>query len=117
MFLTENQLAAFRFKSLGNDVNISDKASIYNAKNISIGNNVRIDDFCILSAGDDGIEIGNNVHIACYCSLIGKSKITLNDYCNISSRVSIYSSNDDYSGNSLTNPCIPDLYKDVKHPR
>jgi galactoside O-acetyltransferase len=115
MFLTKNQLAALKFKSLGNDVKISDKASIYNAKNISIGNNVRIDDFCILSAGEDGIEIGNNIHIACYSCLIGKSKITLKDYCNISSKVCIYSSNDDYSGNSLTNPCIPDLYKDVKH--
>lgn len=95
MFLTENQLAALRFKSLGNDVKISDKASIYNAKNISIGNNVRIDDFCILSAGEDGIEIGNNVHIACYCSLIGKGKIILENYSGLSSRVSIYSSNDD----------------------
>ena len=115
MFLTENQLAALRFKSLGNDVKISDKASIYNANNISIGNNVRIDDFCILSAGEDGIEIGNNVHIACYCSLIGKGKITLENYSGLSSRVSIYSSNDDYSGNSLTNPCIPDIYADAKH--
>jgi galactoside O-acetyltransferase len=33
----------------------------------------------------------------------------------LSSRVSIYSSSDDYSGSTLTNPTVPDSYKDVLH--
>ena len=64
------------FKSVGKNVLISDKSTIYNAKNIEIGDNVRIDDFCVISAGEGGIKIGNNVHIAVFCSLIGNGLIT-----------------------------------------
>ena len=64
-FLTEIALKEHGFKRLGKGVKISSKASIYNAGNISIGDNTRIDDFCIISAGEEGIEIGRNVHIAC----------------------------------------------------
>jgi len=111
--LNEIELSKINFKSLGHNVRISTKASIYGANNISIGNNVRIDDFSIISAGIEGVFIGNFVHIAAYSSLIGSGKITLDDYCNISSRVSIYSSSDDYSGESMTNPMIPSEFKNV----
>jgi len=108
MFYTREELEKIGFKSIGENVLISDKASIYNAKNISIGSNVRIDDFCILSAGDGGIEIGDYVHIACYSSLIGKGSIILKDFSGLSIRVTILSSSDDYSGEYLTNPMIND---------
>jgi galactoside O-acetyltransferase len=48
-----------------------------------------------------------------YTSLIGKGKITIEDYANISSRVSIYSSNDDYSGDYMTNPTVNSKYTNV----
>lgn len=114
-FLNNDDLRAIGFASFGEDVKISDRASFYNPQNIKIGNHVRIDDFCVLSAGNGGIVIGNYVHIAVYASLIGAGKIELCDFSNLSSRVSIYSSNDDYSGAFLTNPTIPDKYKNVLH--
>lgn len=114
-FLTEEQLKKIGFASVGENVLISEKASIYNPKNISIGSNVRIDDFCVLSAGEGGIEIGSYIHIAVYSSLIGAGRIALNSFCNISSRVSIYSSNDDYSGASLTNPMVSSEFTNVAH--
>ena len=83
-FLTEDQIKAMGFLRVGKNCLLSDKASYYNCKNIKIGNNVRIDDFCVLSAGIGGIEIGNYIHIAVYSSLIGAGKIVLNDFCNIS---------------------------------
>lgn len=101
------------FASIGENVQISDRASFYNASKISLGNNVRIDDFCVLSAGLGGINIGNHIHIAVFSSLIGAGKITLSDFCNISSRVSIYSSNDDYSGCTMTNPTLPSHFTGV----
>jgi galactoside O-acetyltransferase len=113
-FIPRKKLEDIGFCSLGQNVLISDKASIYNAANISIGNNVRIDDFCVLSAGYGGIKIGNYIHIAIYSSLIGVGKISLSNFVNISSRVSIYSSNDDYSGESLTNPMVPNEFKNVE---
>ena len=112
-FIPRDVLEKMGFAHLGVNVLISDKASIYNCEKISIGNNIRIDDFCVLSAGAGGIEVGNYIHIAVYTSLIGAGKITLCDFSNISSRVAIYSSNDDYSGATMTNPMVPDEYKAV----
>ncbi|PCJ95743.1 MAG: galactoside O-acetyltransferase [Zetaproteobacteria bacterium] len=114
-FLSIDQLKEMEFKSLGDNVQISDKASFYNCAQISIGSNIRIDDFCVLSAGEGGIEIGNYVHIAVFSSIMGAGKVTLSDFCNVSSRVSIYSSNDDYSGAFLTNPTVPCEYTNVVH--
>ena len=113
-FLSPSELKEIGFAKLGDNVLISTKASIYNPGRISIGNNVRIDDFCVLSAGGNGIEIGSHVHVAVFSSLIGAERIELSDFCNISSRVSIYSSNDDYSGGTMTNPMVPDEFKQVK---
>ena len=114
-FLTSSQLEKYNFKFLGKNVLISDKASFYNCQHIEIGDFSRIDDFCIISGGSDGIVIGKYVHIACYCSLIGKSKIVMEDFSGLSSKVSIYSSSDDYSGLALTNPTVPEKYTNVNH--
>ena len=113
-FYSEIELQNIGFKKLGKNVKISNLSSIYNVSKISIGDNSRIDDFCILSGGEEGIEIGRYVHIACYCSLIGKKLIRMNDFSGLSSRVSIYSSSDDYSGRSLTNPTVDSKYTRVK---
>lgn len=114
MFLSKDELQKIGFKSIGDNVLISDKCSIYSPQKIEIGNNVRIDDFCVLSAGIGGISIGNNIHIACYTSLIGAGKITLEDFSQVSSRVVILSSSDDFSGEYLIGPCIPPEFTNVK---
>ncbi|SHM85015.1 acyltransferase [Phytopseudomonas punonensis] len=113
--LTREQIVSMGFACVGENPKLSDKASYYNCEKIIIGNNVRVDDFCVLSAGSSGIEIGNYIHIAVYSSLIGAGKIKLSDFSNISSRVAIYSSNDDYSGQSLTNPMVPEEFTRVEH--
>lgn len=113
--LTEQQLKSMGFASLGSNVMISERASLYNCQSIHIGNHVRIDDFAVLSAGEGGIWIGSHVHIAVQCSLIGQGRITLSDFSGMSSRVSVYSSSDDYSGKTLTNPTVPERYKNVHH--
>lgn len=114
-FLSEKEIHHLGFAYVGKNPRLSSKASYYNCTNIRIGDNVRIDDFCVLSAGDAGIEIGSHVHIAVYSSLIGAGKISLDDFSGISSRVAIYSSNDDYSGASMTNPCLPTEFTNLKH--
>jgi galactoside O-acetyltransferase len=114
-FLTGEELKGLGLASYGKNVLISNKASIYNPGRITIGSNVRIDDFCVLSAGDGGIDIGDYIHVAVFCSLIGTGKITLSDFSGLSSRVAIYSSNDDYSGEHLTNPTVPSDFTGVNH--
>lgn len=114
-FLRPKQISAMGFSSVGKEPLLSDKASYYNCNNIVIGDNVRIDDFCILSAGVGGIQIGSFIHIAAYSSLIGAGKISLHDFSNLSSRVAVYSSSDDYSGSSMTNPTVPTEFTNTIH--
>ena len=113
--LSNQQIREMGFKSVGKNVMLSDKASYYNCKNIQIGDNVRIDDFCVLSTGVGGINIGNYIHISVGATLIGAGKITLSDFSAVSLHVSIFSSNDDYSGKYLTNPTVPSEFTGVSH--
>jgi dTDP-4-amino-4,6-dideoxy-D-glucose acyltransferase len=114
-WLTKEKIREMGFASIGNNVMLSEKASYYNCKNIRIGDNVRVDDFCVLSAGSGGINIGNHVHIAVNVSIIGSGLITLSDFSGISARCAIYSSNDDYSGLVLTGPTVPIEFTNVNH--
>ncbi|MDP3168458.1 MAG: acyltransferase [Hydrogenophaga sp.] len=105
--LSQSDMEKIGFASVGENVLISDRASFYGAAKISIGNHVRIDDFCVISAGLGGVVIGNYVHIAVASTLIGAGAISIADFVNISSKVSIYSSSDDYSGTAMAGPMLP----------
>lgn len=105
-YYSEKQLSKMGFKSIGKNLQISKNAKFYGISRISIGNNTRIDDYCVISAGVGGIEIGSYVHIAIFASLQGNGKIVLEDFTGVSSRVSIYSSNSDYSGHHLACPNV-----------
>jgi len=108
-FLTKSQLEAMEFKALGKQVRISDRAAIHNPELIEIGDYSRIDDFCVISGK---VSIGRNVHIAVFCNLAGGSEgITLDNFSGLAYAVQVFSQSDDYSGNSLTNPTVPDVYK------
>ena len=112
-FYTNHELDQFGFKNLGSHVMISRKASIYGAEFMSIGSNVRIDDFCILSGN---ISIGNQVHIAAYVALYGsKEGIEIHDFAGVSARTVVYAASDDYTGEGMTNPTVPDKYRKVNH--
>jgi acetyltransferase-like isoleucine patch superfamily enzyme len=103
-FYNETELKQIGFKSIGKGVYISKKVSIYSSTTISIGDNVRIDDFCILSGN---ITIGSNIHISAYVALYGSQGIILDDYSGLSPRATIYSAMDDFSGNYLIGPIHP----------
>lgn len=112
-WLTSEKIATMGFAEVGEEVYLSDKASFHNCAAIRLGTRVRIDDFCVLSAGAGGIHIGNHVHVAVFSSLIGAGEIRLDDFSNISSRVAIYSSTDDFTGEAMTNPMVPAHFTNV----
>ena len=110
-FYTPDELPALGLKAYGKNVLISRKASFYGAENISLGDNVRIDDFCLLSGR---ITLGSYVHIAAGVMLFaGSAGITFEDFTTISSRGAVYAMTDDYSGAHMTNPTIPAKYSGV----
>lgn len=112
---TRDALERMGFAALGEDVQVSVLASFHGISRITLGHRVRIDDFCVLSAGVGGIALGRHVHIAAFCGLVGAGKITMEEFSGLASRVSIYSSNDDYSGAFMTNPTVPAPYTGVEH--
>lgn len=114
-YYSESELRELGIKDFGERVRISRKTSIYGAQNFTVGNDVRIDDFCIVSAGEGGIELGSFIHIAVYSSIIGREQVKVGDFSGISSRVSVYSSSDDFSGMWMTGPTIPEEFTGVHH--
>ncbi len=109
-FYNPDELDKLGLKSFGKNVLISKKASFYNPELITIGNNVRIDDYCILSGN---ISIKNNIHISAYVALYGKGGIVINDYSGISARTTIYSLTDNFSGDNLIGVMVPDEFRNL----
>ncbi len=108
-YLSEDQLREMGFKHLVKGVQISDRASIYDAEQIEIGDYSRIDDFCAVSGK---VTIGRNVHIAVSCTVAGGEKgIVFEDFSGLAYGGRVFSQSDDYSGRALTNPTVPDEYK------
>ena len=114
-YLTETQLKDMGFKLLGVDVKISDRASIYNADQIEIGDYSRIDDFCVVSGQ---VTIGRNTHITPHCLVAGgELGLVIEDFCGLAYGVMVFTQSDDYSGATMTNSTVPKKYKtEVKQP-
>lgn len=112
-YLTLAEVGELGLASAGEDVRISRDARLFGASLISLGSHVRIDAFTIISAGAP-VLIGNYVHIAPFCLLSGQGGILMGDFSGLSGRVSIYTSSDDYSGLTMTNPTVPSEFTDVK---
>jgi len=107
-YLARDQLELMGFKSIGEDVKISDVASIYNPEQIEIGDNSRIDDFCVISGV---VKLGRNVHITPMCLIAGGDKgVFMGDFSALAYGVKVFSQSDDYSGKTMTNPTVPLKY-------
>lgn len=111
-YLTQLALEKLGLLSLGKNVKISDTVKIYNANLIQIGDNSRIDDFCVLSGK---ITLGRNVFMGVHGNLAGGiNGIDLADFVTMSYYVNLFTQSDDYYGETLTNPTIPKKYKNEK---
>ena len=108
-YLDRAALEAMGFAHLGREVKISDKAAIYGANEMSIGDHSRIDDFCVVSGK---VTIGRNVYIGPFGLIAGGIPgVVLEDFTTLAYRVQIFSQSDDYSGATLTNSTVPRAYK------
>lgn len=111
-YLSDDALAGMGFRSLGRNVRISDKASVYDADRISIGDHTRIDDFVVLSGT---ISFGRNVYVGVFSNVAGgRAGITLDDFATLAYATHLVAQSDDYSGETMTNPTIPAEFKREK---
>ena len=109
-FYSTQELFTLGFKAIGQNVLISRFARFYGIGNIEIGNNVRIDDFCILSGN---IKLGSNIHISAYTALYGRFGIEMEDYSGLSPRCTVFSATDDFSGDYLIGPMVNSDFTNV----
>lgn len=83
---------------------------------ISIGRGAQVDDFAILSGGG-GLEVGDRVHIASYSSIVGGGEAVLADFSGLAAGCRIITGSEDFMGEGMTNPCVPDEYRSFKRSR
>lgn len=108
----KEELLAAGFSSVGENVRISSKVSLY-AISGTIGNHVRIDDFCILKGR---IFLGNYIHVGSFCLLTGMcGEVRLQDCSVLSSGVHVYTGSDDYRADVLSSGAVPqEFVKTIK---
>lgn len=107
-FLSEEELKQLGIREYGEDVLIGRHAVLYHPERLKIGSHVRIDDFTIISGN---VTLHNYIHISHFCGLYGaEAGIEMEDYSCLSSKVSVYATSDDYSGETMTNPMVPEKY-------
>lgn len=110
-FYHQSELSKLGLKRYGKNVLISKKASIYSPENIVLSDDVRIDDFSILSGK---ITVGNNVHISAGSKLYGGSAgIVMQDYSGCSANCTIYAETDDFSGEYAVGSMAPEHLRHV----
>ena len=110
---TDKQLRGKGFRSVGTNVLISKKASIYGCKDIILGNNIRIDDYCVISANGGSLILEGYNHIGALTYLNSTGNITMKTFAGIAPRCSIYSATNTYDGSSLTGPLVPEKFVHV----
>jgi galactoside O-acetyltransferase len=109
-FLSADEMAQLGLAAIGADVRISRHALLIGAERIAIGDRSRIDAFTVLAAGER-LTIGRHAHISAYAAVLGRGPVDIGDFASIAPRCTIFSSNDDYSGDTMTNPTVPDEYR------
>jgi acetyltransferase-like isoleucine patch superfamily enzyme len=100
----------FAFRAIGEDVQIYSRAHVVSPEVISIGDSVIIDDFVFLTGGTE-TRIGSFVHLASFSSFLGGGTLWIEDFAGVSSGSRIYTGTDDFLGESLTGPTIPDAFR------
>jgi len=112
-FLSPEELAEFGVENAAErNILIHKTAVIVNFEALTLGRNVRIDPFVVISCKD--VVLGDYVHIASGCGLFGSARITYGNFSTSSGHCLIYSSSDDYSGDAMTNPTVPAEYLNVE---
>jgi len=99
-----------RLRRCGKNVKIYPLAKIADPHMVEIGDNCIIDDYTFIEGGK-GIKLGKYVHISCFSSIIGGGTLEMGDFSGLSAGCRIITGSDDFSGRSMTNPCVPLRYK------
>jgi acetyltransferase-like isoleucine patch superfamily enzyme len=111
-FLTRPELEALGVTCGGDDVRVHVSVVIINPEGLVLGNHVRIDPFCVLSA-TKSIRLHDRVHIAGHCTLMGGGGIEFEEYTGASHGARLISAADDFTGRYLAGPMVPEHFRSI----
>lgn len=114
-YYDENDLLRLGIKKIGTNVKVAKTCTIVGLDNIEIGNNVRIDTNCVLTAtnSDHPMVIGSYIHIGSNCTILGNAGFVMKDFSGLSHGVRVFTNSDDFSGEYLFGPVVP---KNLRNP-
>lgn len=102
------------FKSIGEDVFISEESLIKRPHLCEIGSHNAIDNGVTISTQ---LTMGDYIHISPFVVVIGgeKSKLILEDFTFIASGTKVVCGSEDYTGGGLIGPTIPEEYRKINY--
>jgi galactoside O-acetyltransferase len=102
------ELLALGIRSVGENVKIHRSVLFFEPDRITIGSNVRIDAYTVVTGSlKRDILIGNHVHVGVGTFLCGGGGITIEDFVSVSARVMLFSTSDT-RGAGLLGPVVPE---------
>jgi galactoside O-acetyltransferase len=107
-YYSREELLELGFKSVGTNTRVSKIIAIQDTAAVELGANVRIDAYTTITTGDTGfLKVGDNTHIADGVRILAGAGVEIGRYVGLAPRVTILSSSDDYSGEFMVGPMVP----------
>lgn len=113
-YYCSEELRKFGFAYVGGNVQVARNCTIMGLHNISLGDNCRIDAGCGIFATTGKLVLEGFNHIGGGSHLGVSADLTFGLFSGLSQNVAIYTSSDDYSGRTLTGPCVPAHLRNYK---
>jgi acetyltransferase-like isoleucine patch superfamily enzyme len=110
-YLDEHELSERGIADVGDNVRVSEHATIVGLSNVSLGSNIRIDSHVVILSKRGKFVVGDNVHIEPSASIVTHFGVFIGDYCTISHGVRLYTASADYSGEYFTNVFPDEKYQ------
>jgi acetyltransferase-like isoleucine patch superfamily enzyme len=102
-YLDESELREAGIAHVGENVRVSEHATLVGVENMHFGSNIRIDSHVVILSRRGRLEIGNNVHLEPASSIVTHNGVSIGNYCTVSHGVRLFTASADYSGEWLTN--------------
>lgn len=106
-YLSDFEISKIGLGTVGQRCQIDETVIFLFPERIDVGDEVRIDAFSIINAGEGEIRLADKVHLASHVRLIGGGGIHFGLGSGASSGVCVYSQSDDFTEGFLAHPTVP----------
>ena len=105
----------YKFKKIGQNVDIGENVYFRYPEAVEIGNNVIIDEFCYFTTA---LIIEDYVHISAHCSVIGgkESNFIMREFSTLSAGCRIFCRSDDFINPGINMSHIPSQFRNLSEP-